>query len=578
MLQEEEPTQGFLSKEWLLMANWKCGASRSLPIVEQSSWDGAAAKSRIFGWAGWPDNPQPSKAKKAFLAYDAADPELKGSYKLPFADVVSGALKASTAGVNAAASRLPQTDIPDSVKETARSVLDAYQKRMGKKTMKMQFISKQIGIPIEKSKKDGPSLDRDGNLIVHGYFTSDVEDELGDIITKDATERAIPKYRQWGNIRYMHQPRPVAKVTGIGKEDGLEWNEVEISVVDPEAKFQVDNGLLKALSVGIMIKFEDIEFNENGGFIVNDYILAEISLVDHPANYDARLFLDEEKAVPVTHDLRSMISEHGFELVTKTLSKQLIEAQPEVVVEPEVIEEEKDISVEINISEQETPAETAVETETSEAELSTEPEAEAAAEPEVEEVVEAESEAGLESEEMFDSEKEDSDEDDFEEDDDDEFSAEATLEEPEIEEHATEPEVEIDNSDVKTIEESRVINLTDEDIQKLAKAILDASKAEAQAPEAEQPEVEAEEAQEETDLRALVEALRSQVADLTAQVESLKKPAGRKGFVPETSTVAEELEQVENETEQKDSEGPLTKALRKYLSSNRGNGEIVSRS
>jgi hypothetical protein len=114
------------------MANWKCGASRSLPLARRNSWDGAAAKARIFSWAGWPDNPQPAKAKTCFLAYDASAADKKGSYKLPFADIVDGTATAIDAGVNAASSRLPGTHIPDAVKDTAKSVIEHYQRRFEK--------------------------------------------------------------------------------------------------------------------------------------------------------------------------------------------------------------------------------------------------------------------------------------------------------------------------------------------------------------------------------------------------------------------------------------------------------------
>lgn len=149
---------------------------------------------------------------------------------------------------------------------------------------------KIIGVRLDKM-ADGCGMQSDGTFIVTGKFTSDQKDEVGDIITRAATERAIPKYRQWGNIRYMHQARPVGKVIGIGTDDGLAWNEVKINVIDPQAVFEVSNGLLQALSVGILINIDDIDFLEDGGLIINDYDLAEISLVDHPANYDAKLDL-----------------------------------------------------------------------------------------------------------------------------------------------------------------------------------------------------------------------------------------------------------------------------------------------
>lgn len=132
------------------MASWKCAAARNLTIIERESWDGSGAKSRIFSWAGFDgDNPSSSKARRAFLAYDAAKPNLKGSYKLPFADVVDGGLKAVDAGLRAAASRLPGTHIPDSVKATARSVLDGYFERMdGEDSMGNPLQSVMVSFPI----------------------------------------------------------------------------------------------------------------------------------------------------------------------------------------------------------------------------------------------------------------------------------------------------------------------------------------------------------------------------------------------------------------------------------------------
>ncbi len=111
--------------------DWKCGAARDLPIEDDDSWDGPAAEKAIFEACGFDgDSPDTTKARKAFLAYDSSDPSKKGSYKLPFAKMVDGKLKASKAGIRAAASRLPQADIPQSVKDSARKVLDSYEERM----------------------------------------------------------------------------------------------------------------------------------------------------------------------------------------------------------------------------------------------------------------------------------------------------------------------------------------------------------------------------------------------------------------------------------------------------------------
>lgn len=110
---------------------WKVGASRNLPLAEGDDWDGAAAKASIFEHCGFDtDKPDTTLARKGFLVYDAANPKLKGSYKLPFARVADGRLVAAPGGIRNAASRLPQTDIPDDVAKKARAVIDHYEAKM----------------------------------------------------------------------------------------------------------------------------------------------------------------------------------------------------------------------------------------------------------------------------------------------------------------------------------------------------------------------------------------------------------------------------------------------------------------
>lgn len=200
-------------------------------------------------------------------------------------------------------------------------------------------LKKIIGVPLQK----GIRKTDEGHVFVNGKFTSDQLDEIGDIITRGATERAIPKYRQWGNIRYMHLPKPVGKVVRIGAEDGLEWNEVEIKVIDPEAAYQVEHGLLTALSVGILVKWEDLEFDEETeGFIINNYTLVEISLVDHPANYDAKLDFaalpEEFRDIARTQGVYEAIKLFGVETAAPEVEEIRAEAEAEVTTEEPVEE------------------------------------------------------------------------------------------------------------------------------------------------------------------------------------------------------------------------------------------------
>ena len=112
------------------MADWKIGASRNLAIEDSDAWDGAAAEKSIFAHAGG-DDFDPKKARAGFLVYDADKPKERGSYKLPIAHEVDGALKVPKGAIRAAASRLPDTDIPDAVKKRAQAVLDHYKKEAG---------------------------------------------------------------------------------------------------------------------------------------------------------------------------------------------------------------------------------------------------------------------------------------------------------------------------------------------------------------------------------------------------------------------------------------------------------------
>ena len=448
-------------------------------------------------------------------------------------------------------------------------------------TRRGQYIQKHIGVPLAKS------FDTltDGSIIVPGFFTSDKMDEVGDVITKKATIAAIPKYRQWGNIRYMHMPKPVAKVIRIGKEDGLKWNEVEIHVLDPEAIFQVKNGLLKALSVGIIIRsWDDIDIDEStGGWIINNYDLAEISLVDHPANYDAQLFLDEDKVVPVSTDLRRMVADHGFAMVSKALGavtspvteeiismdklEKALQTEVEEIVAEEIVEEELELSVDA--------AEEVEETE--ELELSVDEDEEEAAEEAEEVSEEAEEEAPVEEEEAVVEEVlEDMDVrlvDEDEENDPDSILFDAL--EADEEKELDEEENEVDTIEAESIEDTVEAEFSIEDSVKeltaTVKALVEAlSEAEAEAHEDEQPEAEKVESVEEavvdeteTEENDLL-SLQLQVAELTEIVAGFMKPAKRLGKVKSINLPHEDTEEIEEEKELKPD--LLNDAVSNYLS------------
>lgn len=140
--------------------------------------------------------------------------------------------------------------------------------------------------------------------VVGGYFTDDAVDYAGHIIDKDATTSAVEDYRSFGNIRLMHED-PIGVVDNIGEP----WNYLEVKVSN-SAKGQevwqdIKDGIYKGFSVGIIVNDGDIvnasdlpedkflglsassrkSIEKQGKvFVIKDYTMIEISIVDRPAN------------------------------------------------------------------------------------------------------------------------------------------------------------------------------------------------------------------------------------------------------------------------------------------------------
>lgn len=136
----------------------KVSGSTDLPLADRNrSWDASAAEKRIFEWAGG-DNFDPAKARKAFFWYDSQNPNNKTSYKLPFADIINGELKAIPKAIFAVAATLQGArggvDIPQSDIDGIKKKVERYYARMRK-----EFNDDSIVPPWQKSVE---SLDVEG--------------------------------------------------------------------------------------------------------------------------------------------------------------------------------------------------------------------------------------------------------------------------------------------------------------------------------------------------------------------------------------------------------------------------------
>jgi len=121
-----------------------------LPIADEKlKWDSAAAKKRVKDWASDKDgNVDFKKYSKAFLyVVKGAEDNLTG-YKLPFADIVNGSLKAIWRGVSAAMAALlgarGGVNIPDADKKKIYNNLAKYYKKFDKEVPEFKSEEKEV--------------------------------------------------------------------------------------------------------------------------------------------------------------------------------------------------------------------------------------------------------------------------------------------------------------------------------------------------------------------------------------------------------------------------------------------------
>jgi phage head maturation protease len=128
----------------------------------------------------------------------------------------------------------------------------------------------------------------------------------GDVIEPQAIEAALADYMAWANIREMHAPSAVgvaleARVLdkAIEIDDKLVEHPlyIKVRVVDDVAWQKVKAGVYKGFSIGgRVIKAVVREINGVMCRVITALKLTEISLVDRPANPDARILVFKMEA------------------------------------------------------------------------------------------------------------------------------------------------------------------------------------------------------------------------------------------------------------------------------------------
>lgn len=175
---------------------------------------------------------------------------------------------------------------------------------------------------IKQEKQD------DGTLLVYGKATDDALDIDNQICDAGWLEKAMPEwFKSGGNIREQHSNI----AAGVAKEldSKADGHYISALVVDPTSVKKVEAGVLKGFSIGIRAPRIVRDTKAANGRII-DGTIVEVSLVDRPANPNAKLMLAKSNGIEVVQ-VEEMIEE-------------VIEAPVDAILEevtlPEVVAEE----------------------------------------------------------------------------------------------------------------------------------------------------------------------------------------------------------------------------------------------
>jgi len=158
----------------------------------------------------------------------------------------------------------------------------------------------------------------DGTLLVYGKATDDSLDIDQQICDSAWLEKAMPEwFKSGGNIREQHSNI----AAGVAKEldSKPDGHYISALVVDPVSVKKVETGVLKGFSIGIRAPRIVRDNKATNGRIIDGQIV-EVSLVDRPANPNAKLMLAKcdneqdlvkvEELIETTDDAETVKGEH----------------------------------------------------------------------------------------------------------------------------------------------------------------------------------------------------------------------------------------------------------------------------
>lgn len=126
-------------------------------------------------------------------------------------------------------------------------------------------------------------------LIVEGIATTERVDVENESVDYDSVKACLPDYEQWGNIRAMHQPIAAGRALVVTPDDTARTVYLRALVVDEDSQKKVRSQVYKGFSIGGKAD-PKVTKRTDGSTYTRRFVtlLSEISLVDRPANPDAR--------------------------------------------------------------------------------------------------------------------------------------------------------------------------------------------------------------------------------------------------------------------------------------------------
>lgn len=129
-------------------------------------------------------------------------------------------------------------------------------------------------------------------LIVEGIATTERVDTENEVVDYESIKAQLPDYAEWGNIRAMHQPIAAGTALLITPNDEEKSVYLRALIVDDDSQKKVRTKTYKGFSIGGKASSKIVK-RDDGSTYTRRYttLLSEISLVDRPANPDARFTL-----------------------------------------------------------------------------------------------------------------------------------------------------------------------------------------------------------------------------------------------------------------------------------------------